>query len=389
MDKTHMYLAELIMSQLEDRMPRPLPKRIDAETLFDISGRAQMNYVILGALIKLDIPEEQKEWMRPHIKASICQTLTQMNCLREITKRLEEAGVKYQVMKGAILKHLYPSPGLREMGDIDIHIFDSSLDRAGRIAREMGFLLEESVKHHDVYVKPPFLILELHNALYDKQVDTNQFEYFKNHGRLKKSADGDYGYELSPEDFYIYMISHMAKHFYETGCGIRNLMDIYVYNKTCRQKLDDNYLKKELKACGTYEFERQMRKLAFDWLGFKKLSDFQDNLLEYMISAGIYGKDENGVWNKMVSTQTVPTNRQMLKLWYCLPPVAYLVHDYPVLAKHKWLLPFIWLYRGVHGMILGSSEQKLKMMQVTDIEEIRKKYEIYAKMQLNFKDTQN
>ena len=33
-----------------------------------------------------------------------------------------------------------------------------------------------------------------------------------------------YVYDFEAEDFYIYMMAHMAKHFYKRGCGIRNLV---------------------------------------------------------------------------------------------------------------------------------------------------------------------
>ena len=44
----------------------------------------------------------------------------------------------------------------------------------------MGYVLEQAIKHHDIYVKEPFMVVEAHRAMYDKTVDNNQYEYFSN-----------------------------------------------------------------------------------------------------------------------------------------------------------------------------------------------------------------
>ena len=57
-------------------------------------------------------------------------------------------------------------------------------------------------------------------------------------------------------------------------------------------------LKEELKKCGILEFTEHMEKLANIWLKGEKSSGFYEDLFQYMMDSGIYGKDENGIWNK-------------------------------------------------------------------------------------------
>ena len=68
-------------------------------------------------------------------------------------------------------------------------------------------------------MKEPFMVVEAHRAMYDKTVDNNQYEYFSNFSKAILKKGYKYTYDFNDEDFYIYMIAHMAKHFYVKGCG--------------------------------------------------------------------------------------------------------------------------------------------------------------------------
>ena len=109
---------------------------------------------------------------------------------REIQEKLEENKIRHQVLKGAVMKHIYPRPEFREMGDIDIMIYEDSLEQAEKVVEELGFVKYQTVKHHEIFFKKPFLMLEMHWSLYDQNVDRNQSVYFKKQFRAEKKKDG-------------------------------------------------------------------------------------------------------------------------------------------------------------------------------------------------------
>ena len=133
--------------------------------------------------------------------------------LKEIIRRFEEKKIVNQPMKGAQMKFIYPSPEMREMSDIDILIRHDCMDRAAEELKDMGYVLEQAIKHHDIYVKEPFMVVEAHRTMYDKTVDNNQYEYFSNFSKAILKKGYKYTYDFNDEDFYIYMIAHMAKTF--------------------------------------------------------------------------------------------------------------------------------------------------------------------------------
>lgn len=382
------YLSELIHAQFENRVASDLPDGISVEDIIQIAIRNQMRHLLLGALVRVrNVSEEDKLKIRNIILLSIYQTAIQVQELKELEIAFEREGIINQPMKGSIIKYLYPSPEMREMSDIDILIEQSNMPRAQKIFESRGYTLSQSIKHHDIYSKPPFLTLEAHRAMYDKSVDSNQHSYFENFSRTRLKEGCKYTYVFGIEDFYIYMMAHMAKHFYQMGCGIRHLVDIYIYLKRYGNTMNREYVDAEFKKCGILTFVKAMEKLTFIWLGNEQEETLYDQIFEYMLDSGIYGKDENGIWNKFADEKISKhdTSHIHLLFWYWFPPLQYMSEYYSYLDEKPWLLPWAWIVRGVSGVVYGKGSYKRKMIQHIDKEHIRIMKDIYQELDLKFR----
>lgn len=377
------YLGELVLSQIEKRTPKPLPDGISLDMLEDIAKRGHMVYMILGALLKLELPEEYIIRFRNQVKYSMMQTLMQVYEAKNLQQKFEQAGIRNQVLKGTILKQLYPSPEMREMSDIDFMLYEESFAKAEEILAAEGYDKVQEIKHHAIFTKKPYLVLEAHWALYDKNVDKGQYQYFKDNFRAVQVPGTKYTYEFSKEDFYVYMIAHMAKHFYENGCGIRNLVDIYIYLNKYSDTLDRAYIASELEKLGLTSFEAHMSTLANVWLGKEETSEFYNQLFDYMVDCGIYGKGENGVWGQFVKDQNERGNS--LKTWFYFPGIDYMKEHYPWLENHTWLLPVAWVVRGVNGMLNKGKREKKQQVFSVEQEKAETLQTIYRSLQLNFR----
>ena len=273
------YLAELVKAQLENRKPGLLPREIDIDELVRLSHKNQINYLVLGGLLKVDnVSEEEKKKIKPYVLQSVLRTGHQVSEIKRLEKMFEEKGIKCQPMKGSRMKFMYPSPEMREMGDIDILVQAECMSDAEKCLEEIGYTLEQSIKHHDIYKKKPYIVLEMHRAMYDKTVNKTQYEYFSDMSRAVLREGKSYIYDFTNEDFYVYMMAHMAKHFYVMGCGVRNLVDVYIFNKKFADTMDGKYVKEQLKICGIATFTEHMEKLANIWLGGEKSDKFYDDL---------------------------------------------------------------------------------------------------------------
>lgn len=218
--------------------------------------------------------------------------------------QFEQQGIWYMPLKGSILKDLYPENGMREMADNDV-LYDADKQKTVmEIMLKNGYTAESVGKsHHDVYMKPPVLNFELHTALFGPTHAEPLYKYYADTKRLlHKDDDNEYGFHFSDEDFYVFMTAHEWKHFNGSGTGIRSLMDCYVYCKVKGDNLDWNYITEQCKMLEIADFEQERRHLAFKVFSSDILPDLTENeqeMLMYYLTAGTYGTFENSVKKKL------------------------------------------------------------------------------------------
>lgn len=345
-----------------------------------------MDGIILRALLQLDLSEEQRNQSKRILLKKSIISMSQGNELTKISQAFEEALVKNQPLKGAILRTYYPKPEMREMGDIDILVQDCDMDRVQRILQDLQYEFVERESHHDIFLKQSVLMVEVHRCLYDAKVDGGQSSYFGTFERSHRKEGYKVTYELSKEDFYIYMIAHMAKHFYKRGCGIRNLVDIYVYREKFHNSLDEEYMKREFEKCGLTQFVIHMEKLTNIWLGGEVGTEFYDDLFEYLMNCGIYGLDQNGIWNKFGNEKILgdKISKLQLKKWYYFPPHSYMKDYYPWLEEASFLLPVAWCIRAFSGIFAHKGIHKRELLRSVDTATIHSIQRIYKEMNLDF-----
>lgn len=383
--KEYEYLSTLINCQLVGTEHVPFPDNFSADDVITNILKNQMPCIFFPEMLKDNCwTEEQRLRMTNAVKKSVFLSLNQHVVIEQISKKIEDAAIPCLLMKGAILKEIYPKRELREMSDIDILVPEEQMNQVGVVLKEIGFSLSSSIKHHDVYINSYGVVLEVHRSLYDKTVDSNQYQYFNGFEKAKLKDNHKYIYEFCHEDFYIYMIAHTAKHFYTKGCGIRHLLDIYIYLSKYKDKMDMEYVYSELKKCGIYEFANQIENLAFRWMERAELSSFEEALYCYMNDFGVYGNDNNGIWNKFADDKRQSISKMELKRWYYFPPLYYMSEYYDFLEKMPWLLPVAWMIRFFRGIFLHRGEEKREMVDAISIDDIATYKEIYQRMKLNF-----
>ncbi len=221
-----------------------------------------------------------------------------------IISAFEKHGIWYIPLKGSVLKELYPENGMREMADNDMLYDAKKQDEVMEIMLANGYTAESVGKtHHDVYMKPPVLNFELHTALFCEAHAEPLYKYYADTRRLLRKDEGNsYGYHFSDEDFYVFMTAHEWKHYNGGGTGIRSLLDCYVYCKFKGDTLDWDYIAKQMKQLEIADFEQERRQLAvkiFSSDTLPGLTESEQEMLMYYLTAGTYGTFDNSIKKKL------------------------------------------------------------------------------------------
>lgn len=350
----------LVSCALHDRTPRWDPEK-DTTSLFEFCKFHNITAIAAMALEDLwrvdppADPERMKPWKQAKEKAIRKNIL--LNAEREeILAKLEEMGCWYMPLKGSVLQFDYPKFGMRQMSDHDILFDENFREWVHDWMIERGYKAEwykQGVE--DVYLKPPVYNFEMHVALFIKAWKPEMAAYYEDiRSKMIADVDGGYGYHLSDEDFYIYLIAHAYKHFSECGTGLRLLPDIWVYTRKHPQ-LNWDYITGELEKLGAADFEQTCRQLAEKLLDDPAapaaLTGQERETLTQLLYAGAYGTTQIKVDNK------IKGGGFRAKLSYAwarvFPSREFLSVLYPEVLEHRWLVPVIWVKRILRAVFVN------------------------------------
>jgi len=354
---TGRYLIALLAAVLHSEVPPPIPPELDLGRLYKLAAWhsvAGMAYYGLSRLEPLPISENMKAFQEARNKGLAREARQELET-RQILSALQEQHIKCMPLKGYIIKNLYPQPDMRLMADVDILVEESQLGKVGELMLSLGYSSEHTGGNHDVYYKQPVMNIELHRALIAESYNDLYAYFGSGWDRTSLPAGSSYRYEMSNEDFYIYLLAHMAKHYRGGGTGIRSVMDVWVYNQHYKNQLDWNYVKTELKKAGLYDFAQSMEALSESWFNPETSNEIQQEMTAFVLANGTYGTIQNVAINKLIQGKKDRDSFTTAKVKYILrilfPNRQHMTILFPFLQKLPGLLPICWVLRGMRTIL--------------------------------------
>ena len=273
-------------------------------------------------------------------------------------QKLDKMGVRHMLLKGSVMKNFYPSPDMRTMGDIDILVDAARCDDVVKAFMADGFEfagegnLHSNVKRGNVYI-------EFHRSMVDSCHETLSAYYGDGFRLPHKSEGSEYEYKLTDEDFYVFLVAHIAKHYRYGGTGIRSLLDLYIYEKSLPSR-DFDYINGELEKIGLLVFYNKIRKITYDWYSGGFDGEF-DIMSEYIVSGGVYGIDGISMQNSFI-LDNIDEDIHSKKIKNIFG-IIFLNYDemkirYPVLKNKKFFLPLFWIVRFFDTIIHNPNNAK-------------------------------
>ena len=131
----------------------------------------------------------------------------------------------------------------------------------------------------------------------------------------------------------------MANHFYGGGCGIRPFLDLWILD----YKVEHDTQKREalLQKGGMLTFALVARSLAGVWFSGQTHTELTRKMEAFILGGGVYGNMEN-----MAAVQQAKKGGKIQFILYKIfMPYSLLKGHYPILQKHKYLLPFCQVAR--------------------------------------------
>ena len=326
--------------------------------LYRLSKKHDLAHLVGNTLVNNGLIEEGKlnETYRQELCTAVYRYEQIAYELSEIKKIFIDEKIPYIPLKGAEIRQYYPEPWMRTSCDIDVLVHEEDLEKAVKTLEEKGgYTCERYEKgSHDIQMYSSAGVhVELHYALMENDVLPDVNKVLSCIWEYTAEEEGNYTKTISFDAFYFYHIAHMTKHFINGGCGIKPFVDLWVLNHSGKIQCDRDKCKELLLKGGLLKFAEEAEKLSEVWFGGEQHTETTRKMEEYVLQGGVYGTMQNRVLLQQVK-KGGKFRYAISRIWL---PYEILKYQYPVLQKHKWLMPFCEVQRWFKLLFKGGAKR--------------------------------
>lgn len=337
---------------------------------------------------KLD--EEDKKIVNNMKKEIFIESVIQSKHIRVISQVLEEfkkSNIPVIVLKGLVVRYLYPQPDLRTMSDADILIHLKDLKEVRKLLISLGYR-EWNDEHehgaHVVFIKNN-TVIEVHWKLVNENYynGNTSFEDKLWDNTMKVKVGDIETLSLGMEDLVLHLCIHMAVHLACNGFGIRQLCDLVLVVEKLGNEINWNIFLQKAEEANIKKFSVVIFHICnymFNMdipIEFKSDLNIQEKYINLFIddifNNGVNGKkDESELFAKEFAFQykdderrNISASRKFIKLMF--PPIKEMSEKYNYAKKNKILCIFAWIHHLFEGVKIKdySLSQKAKILTKT------------------------
>lgn len=353
------YFIYLLSCHLNKKKPDGV-KNIDWKQVYVLAKKHNVLGIIMSSIKQLDTEFIPDKDIYSAFNQSLGYTVQvyeqKMNAIAALLSVLTKAEIPHLLVKGAVLRNMYPVPALRTSGDTDVIVKNS--DYLGVIK-----LLEKN-EFETIKVDGNVATLQLGGERFEihtelESINVQSKIYFSTPFDDISECSG-YTYKLMPIYHLIYVITHIAHHMKIGGAGIRMLMDIDVLVRNY-PNLDYKDFWQICSNIGIEKTANTLFALCRKWFDTpvsadfsfdnEEYADFYNDLCNIILDGGTFGFGNGGVGKNNLEKSigkngkaTILTSLKALLLWI-FPPKEYLKNCFLYSARYPILLPIAWFHR--------------------------------------------
>lgn len=383
MEAEYQYLVHLLGAFLREETPE-ISDTVDWQKLLRL---AQIHNVtgILGYMGK-KYPICGDPQVKPHLRSLCLNTIAifaRRNAMADaLAAELEKAGIDHILMKGYVLRDVYPVPELRSFNDIDMVIRLEDRKRCDARMLELGFQRHTDWEPVYSYVRGNELY-EIHTEIMEIDVSETgaQQAYFRKYWEFAQPVR-EHSYRFTPEFHFLYLLTHIAKHVHGSGAGIRMYLDVAAFIRHYGDGIDWNWIRRELRVLKLSRFADVVFTAVEDWFGIRCPAAFDRISREvlapfflFTMEAGVFGHYQRDTAVTALKHEDSGDGssrfRQVLRKTF--PKAETIESRYTYLQDKPWLLPAAWVHRLIKNKEkLPQRTRQMQQILEADSEEVRK-----------------
>lgn len=311
------------------------------QDLLNISAKHDVVHLLVFGLKQNELIPEENADIEKYILKAVYRYERIRYEYKNLCEALEKAQIPFLPLKGSVIRRYYPEAWMRTSCDIDILVHREDLEKAISYLLHNEKYIEKERATHDVSLFTPTGIhVEIHFDLVEEGRANDAIDVLRSvWDNVALRENSEYWYEMSDAFFYFYHVAHMAKHFENGGCGIRPFIDLWLLDHM--KDMDLSARDVLLSQGRLLKFSNASRMLSEVWFGDKEPDELSLQMQDFLLHGGVYGSTDN----RVALQQKEKGGRLGYVLSRMFIPYANLKRYYPVLKKHRWLMPVMQIRR--------------------------------------------
>lgn len=286
--ETRNALFSVIRCGLGQKAPDYQLSSTRCDELLAIGTRQSILPILYHGLREMNLPLEYQQKFDEARLRDIRKSILRDHALGVLQATLDKNRIPYILLKGSVIRNLYPEPTMRTSSDIDILVHEEDTQKAVlAIEAETDFKAKKN-GYHDISMMNADVHLELHFNIKEnlENIDKLLREAWN---FARETGEGD-KYTFSPEYQIFHVIAHMSHHFLNGGLGIRPFLDLWLLRT--KTEYDEEKVCQMCAECGILTFYQECSHLTQVWMENDKHTEATELLEEICLSGGVFGSQQ-------------------------------------------------------------------------------------------------
>ena len=338
---------------------------IQWKEIIEESKAHKIEALIYSAIKNNSIKDTDKElfddWKKETFKSGVWQ-VNHINTVASVLNIFNQNNIPVIVLKGLVVRDLFPNPTLRTMCDADILVKETDLEKTKNILIQLGYKeLPSSEKHLNFWRGQSHI--EVHWTISDEGYFDNMPEIEESiwNDAIDVKVGGATALSMCDEDLALHLCIHMASHMIDRGFGIRQVVDLVLLVEQKGHLIDWDSFMYKAKKCGVDKFTMSIFMVCKRLFNMnipnevydRKLenSKYIDILIDDIFSSGVHGKkDKASVFAKELAYTDDNSSVFKRYLQFLFPKVDSLGDKYNYAKNNKIFVPIAWIHHLFAGV---------------------------------------
>lgn len=241
----------------------PDVEQMDTHSWWHLFRLMQQNHVTAltaDTMAALKVPREvMLPWLSEQQKAKDWYSY-QLGVQEDIVELMAKSDIKTLVLKGTHTAQYYPTPELREFGDLDLYFYDKHDEADMLVHKHLHVTVSNEAHHHSKYNYRGVTVESHYDFLNTHYPPSN-----RSYEKLLKEQVGTATFEV------LFLLRHMAGHFAASRITLRDLTDWALTGQALKDKVDWTLVDRAIKDFGMTDFVVILNAIAENRLGTSPL----------------------------------------------------------------------------------------------------------------------